>query len=120
MEEDNSAHISDLNASFNDEQNINTSEKDEENGISYEYDEEERQSAFQKLAEAAKKYDKNHPSAVQLDAFEVAFMQPHELKDQLKRVFRVKVTDGELNALMDFYDPEREGHIVCSDFILKV
>lgn len=32
------------------------------------------------------RYDKNHPSAVSLDAFDGAQMEPHVFREQLKRV----------------------------------
>lgn len=48
------------------------------------------------MTEAAVLYDRHHPSAVQLDAFDGAGMPPHIFKEQLRRVFNVKLKPKEL------------------------
>lgn len=50
------------------------------------------------------RYDKNHPSAVALDAFGGAQMEPHVFREQLKRVsedylWYWSVTDSEVDAV---------------------
>jgi hypothetical protein len=64
-----------------------------------------------KITEAAVLYDRYHPSAVQLDAFEGAGMPAHVFKEQLRRVFNVKVTPKELGALMSHFDNDQSGEI---------
>lgn len=44
------------------------------------------------------RYDKNHPSAVSLDAFDGAQMEPHVFREQLKRV---------RESIIDFRSPYR-------------
>ena len=99
---------------------LHVDESQNEIAITYLFTPDEQQTALHKLAQAAKKYDKNHPSSVQLDAFDVAYMEPHVFKGQLKQVFGMKVTEGEFNALMTLFDAERRGVVVCSEFLLKV
>lgn len=87
--------------------------------VSYNYTEEEYQSAMHKLTEAAWKYDKTMPGAPNLDAFEAKYMEPHVLKEQLKRAFYMNVTPQELGAIIHFFDPEHKGYIECSVFLKK-
>ena len=51
-----------------------------------------------------------------MDAFDVKHMPPHVFKEQLKRVFNLKVTPGELGALMDLFDTKKTGLIPCPEF----
>jgi hypothetical protein len=74
------------------------------------FSEEELRSALSKLLEASVRYDRLTPGAVQLDAFECEFMRPHELREQLKMVFNVQLTVGELSAfVLDFNKEANEG-----------
>lgn len=45
------------------------------------------------------------PGAASLEAFEAQTMAAHEVKDQLKRVFFMKVTPQELGAIVHYFDP---------------
>eukprot|EP01034_Spumella_vulgaris_P025483 gene25483-31949_t len=87
--------------------------------VSYTYTEDEFNSAIHKLLEAAWRYDKNMPGAPSLEAFESQFMEPHVLKEQLRRAFYMKVSPQELGALMHYFDPEAVGRIDCSTFLKK-
>eukprot|EP00953_Heterococcus_sp_UTEX-ZZ885_P003245 2271-Heterococcus_DN1.PRE.4 len=57
------------------------------------------------------RYDKNHPSAMSLEAFEGAKMTAPVFKEQLKRVFHIKLTAAELAALMRHFDQDGDGNI---------
>jgi hypothetical protein len=49
-------------------------------------------------------------------SFDVAYMQPHEFNEQLKRVFRLNVTSAELGALVREFDENHDGiliYIIC-------
>jgi len=48
--------------------------------VASEYTQKEYESAMEKLTEAAVKYDRLMPGAVQLNAFDCEYMQPHEFK----------------------------------------
>jgi Ca2+-binding EF-hand superfamily protein len=87
--------------------------------VSYAYTEEEMQSAMRKLTEAAWRYDKLMPGAPCLDAFEKQFMEPHVLKDQLKKAFYMKVTPQELGAIVHYFDTNNSGTIDCEYFLKK-
>lgn len=103
------------------QQNVKARELASKNAmkVSYEYSEEESHSAMEKLLDAAWRYDKNMPGAPALDAFESHSMEPHVFKEQLRRAFMMKITPPELGAIMHYFDPERTGYIVCSDFLKK-
>jgi type I site-specific restriction endonuclease len=64
----------------------------------------DQERALRKLREAAKLYDKSTPAAMTMKSFEVAFMQPHVFKEQLKRVLNLNLTPKELGGLMRVYD----------------
>jgi hypothetical protein len=82
----------------------------------FEFTPEDQESTLLKLRTSARLYDKSAPGAMSLRSFEVLHMEPHVFKEQLKRVFNLKVTPGELGVLMSIYDPNNEGKIVCADF----
>jgi len=67
------------------------------------YKPEEKESALKKIAKAAELYDKNSPVSLNLIAFEIAYMPPHEFGEQLKRLFNMKLSAGELGALLDHF-----------------
>lgn len=68
------------------------------------------------MRDAAKLYDKRTPGAVSLDAFGCSAMEPHVFKEQLKRVFNLKVTAPELGALMRVFDVDGDGTVSCEEF----
>ena len=65
---------------------------------------EEKDNAIVKLKYAAKQYDKSTPGAMSMKSFEEKSMPPHVFKEQLKRVFNLVVTPGELGALVSIFD----------------
>ena len=75
--------------------------------VSFACGDKDLESAMAKVTEAAVKYDKNSSSSMSLDAFEGSAMPPHVFKEQLKRVFNLKLTPQELGALMKYFDKAR-------------
>ena len=65
------------------------------------------------------RYDKNAPGNVGLEGFEGASMQPHVFKEQLRRVFNIKLTPGELGALMKHFDKDGDGDVNCTEFLIE-
>ena len=72
-----------------------------------------------KIIEASVLYDRYHPSAVQLDAFNGSVMAPHVFKEQLRRVFNVHLSPKELGAIMDHFDKDGSGEVDCAEFLLE-
>ena len=87
--------------------------------VSYAYTEEDMQTAMVKLTDAAWRYDKTMPGAPCLDAFEKRRMEPHVLKEQLKKGFYMKVTPPELGAIVHHFDTDGSGTIDCEYFLKK-
>jgi Ca2+-binding EF-hand superfamily protein len=99
--------------------------------VDYNFTELTRDRALMKLTEAAKKYDRTHPAAVSLDGFTGQSLSPTEFKEILKRTFGLKLTAGELGALIREFETrgpqggqgqqgegEREGRVECSEFLI--
>eukprot|EP00752_Nemacystus_decipiens_P018201 g16330.t1 len=86
--------------------------------VSDDFDEHDKETAMAKISDAASRYDKNHPSCLGLDAFEGALMPPHIFKEQLKRVFGLKLTPSELGAAMQEFDKDGDGTVNCAEFLL--
>jgi Ca2+-binding EF-hand superfamily protein len=93
-------------------------EKKMELVVDYEFTEEIRERAVAKMTLAAKRYDKNHPSAVSLDAFNGAVLAPAQFKEVLKMTFGLKVNSKELGALVREFDKNGDGNIECSEFLI--
>jgi len=88
------------------------------------YTEEDLASAKNKIMEAAVKYDRFMPGAVQLDAFECYQMKPHIFREQLKMVFNVQLSLNELSAFIrDFNNGDKETendeNINCAAFLIN-
>lgn len=83
------------------------------------YTEDDQKSALEKLLRASEGYDKNHPSAKGLEAFESQFSTPGQLRDALKKTFNVTLTARELGYLMALYDEDYTGVVKNSEFITK-
>ncbi|RYH16195.1 leucine-rich repeat domain-containing protein [archaeon] len=81
------------------------------------YNEEDFQSAFQKLTEAAMKYNKDSPGAACLQAFESISMPAHIFKEQCKIAFNIKLSLPELFSLVNYFEREHTGELDCVKFI---
>ena len=91
-------------------------EKQNKLKVSYNYTEEDKVTAFTKLRDAARLYDRTLPGAVSMSGFDGAFMEPHVFKEQLRRVFNLKISAGELGVLMHTFDDDGDGTINCAEF----
>ena len=79
---------------------IEADRKNSSGKVDYDFTLADKASAFDKIREAAFRYDRLMPGTVQLDAFDVASMAPLVFKDQLLRVFALQVCPKELGALV--------------------
>ena len=87
--------------------------------VKYDFTDDEYASAMSKLTEAAVHFNKGGPGSVGLNAFEGQSMPPHVFKEQLKLVFSMRVTPGELGALMRIFDKDGDGVVNCQEFLMK-
>jgi len=62
--------------------------------VNYSFTEEDKQSALEKLTQAAARYEKHGPGSVGLEAFDEAEMAPHVFQRQLKNTFDIRVSGG--------------------------
>ena len=85
----------------------------------FSYTEKDMETALSQIKEKAALYDRNAPGCVQLDAFEGKSMEPHVFREQLKRVFNIKLTPPELGAVMHYFDNDKNGTIECNEFLIK-
>jgi hypothetical protein len=69
------------------------------------------------LTESAFLYDRSNPGAMGLKGFENESMPPHMFREQIKRVFNLSVTKGELGALVSYFDKAESGVVNCKVFI---
>ena len=65
-----------------------------------EFTEIDKRNVLNKIKEAAYRYDRLMPGAVQLDAFEEKCMTPYVFRDQLRRVFNMQLSPEEVAALI--------------------
>lgn len=86
--------------------------------LNHEFTEEEKASALTKLSEAAFRYDRLMPGAIQLNAFDCEYMQPETFKEQLKLVFNMHLTSGELGALVQHLSKDGEDRVNCAQFLV--
>ncbi|CAM9575911.1 unnamed protein product, partial [Laminaria digitata] len=80
---------------------------------------EDKASAMAMITEAAVTYDKSSPAAVSLDAFEGATMTPLVFREQIRRVFSIKLSPPQLAALMSVFDKDQDGTVNCAEFLLQ-
>jgi len=78
---------------------------------------EESESAMDKLREKAAEYDKAAPGALSLACFDCPTMMPGMFREMCKRIFNLTLTNGELAAIMKFFDTESSGVLPCKPFL---
>jgi hypothetical protein len=84
--------------------------------VSKDFKNDDKQSAIDKLQEAAFKYDSQ--GSVSVSTFHAKYLSAAVFREMLKRVFNVKMTDKELAALISIYEhEEKEDHIDCRMFM---
>lgn len=79
---------------------------------------EDAASALEKLGRAAEGFDKNHPASPSLKCFEGASMTAGLFKENLKRVFSINLSIGELGFLMNEFDKDKGGTIDTAEFLV--
>lgn len=82
------------------------------------YTEADTASVLDKVTEASVKYDRMMPGTVGTDAFEVEYMSPSVFKEQIKRVFNMRVSAREFAALVNYFDADGTGQINCAEFLV--
>ena len=87
--------------------------------IDYDFGEVDEARALQKLGNAAKLYDKNHPSAVPLEPFQCSSLPPTVFRDVLRRLFNVNLSPKELGSLVANFDRQGVGMINCQSFLVR-
>ena len=87
--------------------------------IDYDYGEADEARAMEKIGMAAKDYDKTHPAAVSLDAFQCHSLSPASFKDVLRRTLNVYLSAKELASLVTLFDKEGDGMINCHSLLVK-
>ena len=80
------------------------------------FSDEDKVNALMKLRLAAKAYDKN--TGMSMKSFEVASMPPYIFREQLKRVFNLKVTAPEMGAIISIFDEQNTGQVACQEFAM--
>lgn len=68
------------------------------------FTENDREIAMCKLKEAAKMYVMQSTGTVSLRSFDALHMPPHEFKEQLRRVFKITLSSGEVGSLLVEYE----------------
>ncbi|KAJ1442366.1 hypothetical protein B484DRAFT_66814 [Ochromonadaceae sp. CCMP2298] len=86
--------------------------------LKYDYTPAQMDSAFQKMAHAAKRFDKNHPGAMSLEGFEEKTLKPHVFREMIKRTFGVVFDNSELSAAMHYFDPKKKGVLPSKKFLI--
>ena len=79
----------------------------------------DKESAMEKLLKVSTGYDKNHPAAPSLSAFDCKVMTPGILRECMKRAFGMKLTPGEVAYIVTLFDTTHTNHITCSEFLNK-
>ena len=87
--------------------------------VDYDFSEADEARMHEKIAEAAKKYDKNHPASVSLEGFDVKYMKPGVFREMLKRTFNLHLTPKELGAAVRTYDTHGK-QLLCYCILLSV
>jgi hypothetical protein len=87
--------------------------------LSAEYTEDDLKSVMGKIRVAAVAYDKNHPGAPSLAAFDVLHLPADVFREILKQTFNIILSSGELVALIRHIHPSSDGENVNSkDFLI--
>ncbi len=89
-------------------------------GLTDNFDQRDKDSAVQKLTDAAFKFDPRRAGPMGLTAFQGKYMSAAIFREMLKRSFNISgVTDRELAAMMSLFKQNSKKELICSDFMLK-
>lgn len=84
--------------------------------VTFDFTEDDRASAIEKLTVAAAKFD---PANGELTAFQASVLSPAVFREMLRRCFNLRLTNGELAALIKRFECGDAMHNVsCSEFIV--
>jgi Ca2+-binding EF-hand superfamily protein len=78
---------------------------------------EESEIAMEKMRAKAAEFDKTAPGALSLACFDCPTMPPGMFREMCKRIFNLTLTNGELAAVMQFFDDESTGRVPCKKFL---
>jgi Ca2+-binding EF-hand superfamily protein len=84
--------------------------------ISFDYAESDTESALEKLAKAATKYDRSRGNA--LESFQCAALTPQEFRDAMFKTFRLSYSPRELGAIVCYFDKTNTGSVRSKLIIL--
>ncbi len=76
-------------------------------------------SAMEKVTAAASKYDRTRHGSVGQTDFLLGEMEPCDFKEMLRRSFNVKLTKGELGAVMHIFDKDWSGRVDGGEFMTE-
>jgi hypothetical protein len=82
------------------------------------YTAEEKQSALEKLSRVAEFYGSDLFGSLR-GFINGGTMDPTMLKAQLQQQFGVQISSGELGALMEYFDKDKDGVINCNEFLSR-
>ncbi|GMH66716.1 hypothetical protein TL16_g10998 [Triparma laevis f. inornata] len=73
--------------------------------------------ALGKIAACAVDFDVDPIKQLALQAFQGSVMQPHVFKEMLKRTFELKLSPGELGAVISIFDRDGDGEVDGAEFL---
>ncbi|GMH77158.1 hypothetical protein TrRE_jg4467 [Triparma retinervis] len=73
--------------------------------------------ALKKIAACAIDFNVDPISSLALQAFQGSVMQPHVFKEMLKRTFELKLSPGELGAVISIFDQDGDGEVDGAEFL---
>lgn len=83
----------------------------------FDFTEDDMESALAKMTNCAHAYDKTHAASATLDGFETNFLTAREFYNLVKRCFKLVLNAKELGALVSKFDKNKNGTVICSDFL---
>jgi Ca2+-binding EF-hand superfamily protein len=90
-----------------------------ENVVNFNFKEESVVTATKKVHDAARKFDKSHPSSMNLSAFDVKFLTPGMFREVVKLTFGLVLNPKELGVVIKKYDPSNSGVITSAVFLTQ-
>jgi hypothetical protein len=87
--------------------------------VDFDFTEEEFVKGLRKLVVTCYNFDTNRQqwSTGPSKAFQGSILTPSEFREMVKRVFNLKLSPGELGALVTYFDPSLSGIVNCNTFI---
>ena len=73
--------------------------------------------ALQKIAKCAVDFNVDPINSLALQSFQGSVMEPHVFKEMLRRTFNLKMSPGELGAIISIFDKDGDGEIDGAEFL---